>query len=101
MRAISTKKWFICASNFSKRLTSATNCAFSVQHACGLSTTPADATAHAQALCWKGSSHHETATYVPHSAAILRKSGYMARGVCALQSSSYNMHTLIIILILG
>ena len=33
---------------------------------------------------WKGSSHHETATCVPHSAAILRYSGYMARGVCAL-----------------
>ena len=34
------KKVFIRASNFSKRLTSATNRAFSVQHACGLSTTP-------------------------------------------------------------
>ena len=32
----------------------------------------ADATAHAQALCCKGSSRHETATCVPHSIAILR-----------------------------
>ena len=38
---ISVKNWFvISASNCSKRLTSATNRAFSVQHACGLSTTP-------------------------------------------------------------
>ena len=51
----------LCASNYSKRLTSATNRELSVQHSCGLSTTPtllarADATAHAQAQCWKGSS---------------------------------------------
>ena len=39
-RYISVENWFIRASNFSKRLTSATNRAFSVQHACGLSTTP-------------------------------------------------------------
>ena len=57
---------FVRASNCSKRLSSATNHVFSVQHACGLSTTPtllaqADATAHAQAQCWKGSSSHETA----------------------------------------
>ena len=45
-------------------------------------------TAHAQALCWKGSSRHES---VPRSVAILRYSGYMARGVCALQSSSFNL----------
>ena len=53
-----------------KRLASATNCAFSIQHACGLSTTPtllvylytyADMTAHAQAQYWKGSSSHKTA----------------------------------------
>ena len=31
---------FLHASNCSKRLSSATNRAFSVQHACGLSTTP-------------------------------------------------------------
>ena len=34
------ENWFIRALNCSKRLTSATNRAFSVQHACGLSTTP-------------------------------------------------------------
>ena len=44
-----------------KKLTSATNRTFSIQHACGLLTTPtllvcADATVHAQMLCWKGSS---------------------------------------------
>ena len=50
-----------------KRVTSATNRAFSVQHAYGLLTTPtllayyADAIAHAQAQCWKGSSSHKTA----------------------------------------
>ena len=65
MRAISTtnrismKNWFVRPLNSSKRLTSVTNCAFSVQHGCGLSTTPtllacADATAHAQAQCRKG-----------------------------------------------
>ena len=27
---------------------------------------------HAQALCWKGSSYHETATCMPQSVAILR-----------------------------
>ena len=90
------KNWFVRASNLSKRLPSATNRAFSVQHACGLSTKPtllyADATTHAQARCWKGSSRHETATCVPQSVAILRYSGYRARGVCALQSSSYYMN---------
>ena len=60
-RKISVKNWFIRASNYSKRLTSATNRAFSVQHACGLSTTPTPQAAHAQAQCWKGSSNHETA----------------------------------------
>ena len=57
------------ASNCSKRLTGATNCAFSVQYACGLSTTPtllalyyyADAIVHAQAQCCKGSQSHKTA----------------------------------------
>ena len=50
-----------------KRVTSATNRAFSVQHAYDLSTTPtlfayyADAIAHAQAQCWKGLSSHKTA----------------------------------------
>ena len=34
------ERWFICASNCSKRLTSAINGVFSVQYACGLSTTP-------------------------------------------------------------
>ena len=34
------KNWFVHASNCSKRLTSATNRAFSVLHACGLLTTP-------------------------------------------------------------
>ena len=88
------KNWFVRASYCSKRLTSATNRTFSVQHACGLSTTPtlsmhADATAHAQALYWKGSSGHETALL--QSVAVLRYSGYRARGVCALQSSSYGL----------
>ena len=59
------KNWFVSASNCSKKLTSATNLAFSVQHACGLSTTPTllacEVTAHAQAQCWKGSSSHKTA----------------------------------------
>ena len=34
------ENWFVRIPNCSKRLTSTTNCAFSVQHACGLSTTP-------------------------------------------------------------
>ena len=62
MRGREREDWLI------QLLTSATNRAFSVQHACGLSTTPtplasADATAHAhdQAQCWKGSSSHRTA----------------------------------------
>ena len=66
--------------NCSKRLTSATNRAFSVQHACGLSTTPTllacCATAHAQAQYWKGSSGHKTA--LQQSVAVLRYSGYRA-----------------------
>ena len=83
------ENWFVRASNCSKRLTSATNRAFSVQHACGLSTThtplaSAAATAHAQAQCWKRSSNHKTA--LKQSVAI---SGYRTRGVCALQSSSF------------
>ena len=53
------KNWFIHASSCSNRFTSTTNRAFSVQHACGLLTTPtplayADANAHAQAQRWKG-----------------------------------------------
>ena len=65
-RYITVKSWFLYASNYLKWLTSATNHAFSVQHACGLSTTPtrlacADATVHAQAQCRKGSSCHKTA----------------------------------------
>ena len=59
-----------------------TSAAFSVQHACDLSTT--HTTAHGQAQCWKGSPSHKTA--MPQSVAILRY--YRARGVCALQSSS-------------
>ena len=42
---------------------------------------------HAQAQCWKGSSGHKTA--IPQSVVVLRYSGYRARGVCALQSSSF------------
>ena len=82
------EKWLVRASNFSKRLASATNRTFSVQHARGLSTTPtADATVHAQAQCWKGLSSHKIA--MPQSVAILLcYSGYRVRGVCALQSSS-------------
>ena len=73
-RWISVKNWFVRPSNCSKKLTSVTNRAFSVQHACGLSTTPtllacADATAHAQTLCRKGSSSHKTA--LQRSVAIL------------------------------
>ena len=82
----------IRVSNCSKWCTRATNCAFSVQHACGLLTTPtllacADTTAHAQAQSWKGSSDHRIVLH-----AILRYSGYRACGVCALQSSSYYSH---------
>ena len=63
----SVDNWFVCALNCSKRLTRAITRAFSVQHACGLSTTPtlacADTTAHAQAQSWKGSSVHKTALH--------------------------------------
>ena len=72
------KNWFVRASNCSRRLASATNRVFSVQHTCGLSTTPtlfsiiacsvADATAHAQALCWKWLSSHKTAVHRVQSA---------------------------------
>ena len=34
------KSWFLCTSNCWTSLTSTTNCAFFVQHACGLPTTP-------------------------------------------------------------
>ena len=92
MRAISTtnwwisvKDWFVRPSNYSKRLTSVTNRAFSVQYACGLSTTPTllarvDATAHAQAQCRKGSLNHKTALQL--IVAILLYNGYRARWVC-------------------
>ena len=47
--------WFVNALNCSKTLASATNCAFSIQHVCGLSTTPTllatACAAHAQAQC--------------------------------------------------
>ena len=46
----------------------------------------ADATAHTPAQYWKGSSGHKTA--LPQS---VRYSGYRARGVCALQSSSLDI----------
>ena len=75
--------WFICASNCSKRLTSAINRAFSVQHACGLSTTPtllgcADATAHAQAQYWKGSSRHKTPRVLQYYATVAtERMGYV------------------------
>ena len=74
---------------FSKRLTSAINSAFSVQHACGLLTTSTFciiATAHAQARCWKGSSLHETATCIYASDSY---SGYRVHGVYALRSSMW------------
>ena len=81
------KKWFLHASNCWKWPTRATKSAFSLQHACGLLITPAllactDATAHAQAQCRKGSSSH--------SSSALCYSGYRARRVCALESSSFS-----------
>ena len=81
------KNWFVQASNCSKRLTSV-HFLFNMPvvyrpHPLYLH---ADATAHAQAQCWKGSSGHKIA--LPQSVALLRYSGYRARGVCALQSSS-------------
>ena len=66
-RSIDIGENFICASSCSKRLTSATIRAFSVQHACNLTTHTllayyADAIAHAQAQCWKGSSNHKNSS---------------------------------------
>ena len=103
MRAISTtnwwisvKDWFVRPSNYSKRLTSVTN-AFSVQYACGLSTTPTllarvDATAHAQAQCRKGSLNHKTALQL--IVAILLYNGYRARWVGhVVKSLFYTNHT--------
>ena len=62
----------------------ATNRAFPVQHACGLSTTPtplayADVTVHARAQRRKGSASHN------NSSSTLR---YRVRGIRALESSS-------------
>ena len=37
---IGKKNWLLCDSNWRIWLTSATNCAFFVQHACGLPTAP-------------------------------------------------------------
>ena len=63
-------------------LTSVTNRAFSAQHACHLSTTPtllacADATAHAQARYWKGSSSHKTALLQYYSTMATECAGYI------------------------
>ena len=70
------------------------NCEFFVQHGCGLSTTPtlltrADATVHAQAHCWKGSSSHKTALQRSINVATVatKCAGYIII-ICALQSSS-------------
>ena len=72
------------------------NCAFSVQHAYGLLTTPtplvcANATAHTRVQCKKWSSSHKSSNLsVVQSVAMLHYSGYRAHGVyCALESSSY------------
>ena len=65
-----SEKQVLCALKCSKgvitKLTTAINHAFSVQPACGLSTTPtllacAEANVHAQAQYWKGLSSHKTA----------------------------------------
>ena len=85
------ENWFVRTSNCLKRLTSATNCAFSVQHAYGLSTTPtllafADATGMLKLsvgksrqvikqLCSRMLQYYTTVA--------------TERAVCALQSSSY------------
>ena len=63
-----------------KKATSATNRAFSLQHACGLLITPTplasyyytDAIVHAQAQCWKGSLSHKTALLMEGACRVLR-----------------------------
>ena len=73
------------------------NRAFSVQHACGLSTTPTllactDVTVHAQAQCMcigKGRK-----VIVTKSVITLCYSGYRACGLCALESSIYELNSL-------
>ena len=70
-------------------LTSATNRAFSVLHACGLPTTPppmacGDVTAHARSQCHKKEHLH----VVQPSVALLRYTGSRACGVSVLESSS-------------
>ena len=59
-----------------------------IDHTYSFSKTYADATAHAQAQCWKGSSSSKTA--MPQSVATLRYSGYRARGVCALVKDAFH-----------
>ena len=80
------KNWSVRAWNCSKRLTSTINCVFSVQHACGISTTPtllaqfyADATVHAiaQAQCWKRSSSHKTAMLQYYATVATERTGYV------------------------
>ena len=49
----------------------------------------ADATAHAQSQCWKGSSGHKTCRRVLQYCTLQWL--YRVHGACALQSSSYKL----------
>ena len=63
-----------------KWLTSATNRAFSIQHTCGLSTTPTllDATVHTQTQCRKVLSSHNNSSAVEYCYTMLQR----IRGMC-------------------
>ena len=85
---ISVKNWLLHASNGWKWFTSATNRAFSVQHACGLATTPTllactDATAHARAQCRKG---RQVIIIALYSSVATERAGYsLARKLLLLK----------------
>ena len=82
-----SENWFLHTSICRKWLTSATSCAFSIQHACGLSTIPTllDVQMLLRMLELSEGKGCQIITTAPRwSVAILRYSGYRARGVCGL-----------------
>ena len=93
---ISTKNWFLCTSNYWTRLTSATNRAFSVQHACGLPTTPtalhmpcADMTRLRMLDLNEGESHQDQVMKcIQLQCFTTSYNSWRAHRVCALESSS-------------
>ena len=67
-------------------------CLWFIDHTHSFGIIYADVTVHAQAQCWKRSSHE---TAMLQGVGILRYSGYRVRGVCALQNSSSHLRCMI------